>query len=298
MTPLTLRTAFASYPHAVALKDGRVTSDRVRFDFEEMPQITRAFRRMVRTLDFDLCEIALTTLAQAHAHAKPIVGLPVVLMRGFHHGALMCRRDLSIQGPQDLAGKRVGVRAYSQTTGIWLRGILQSDYGVAPESVTWVTAEDAHVLEYHDPPYTQRLAPGADLTAMLMQGEIDAGIALTGLDPAQVRTVIPDADAAAAAWYARTGAYPVNHVLCVKRALLDQHDWLAAELMRLFTAAKQAAREPSAEQRWQGIVGDDVLPYGLAANRPGIALCLDFAAQQGLIPRAYSPEDLFAAALT
>jgi 4,5-dihydroxyphthalate decarboxylase len=295
---LTLRTAFASYPHAVALKDGRVSSDRVHFDFEEMPQITRGFRRMVRTLDFDLCEIALTTLAQAHAHGKPIVGLPVVLMRGFHHGALQCRRDSSIQGPQDLVGKRVGVRAYSQTTGIWLRGILQSDYGVHPDSITWVTAEDAHVLEYQDPPYTQRLPPGADLTAMLMHGEIDAGIALAGLDPAQVRTVIPDADAAAGAWYARTGAYPVNHVVCIQRALLEQNDWLAEELMRLFTAAKQAATTPSAEQRWQSIVGDDVLPYGLAANRAGIALCLDFAAQQGLIPRAYAPEELFAAALT
>ena len=157
---LTLRTAFASYPHAVALKDGRVTSDRVRLDFEEMPQITRAFRRMVRTLDFDLCEIALTTLAQAHAYGKPIVGLPVVLMRGFHHGALMCRQDSPIASPQDLVGKRVGVRAYSQTTGIWLRGILQSDYGVHPGSITWVTAEDAHVLEYHDPPYAQRLRAG------------------------------------------------------------------------------------------------------------------------------------------
>jgi 4,5-dihydroxyphthalate decarboxylase len=295
---LTLRTAIASYPHAVELKNGGVTSDRMRLDFEEMPQITRSFRRMVRTLDFDLCEIALTTLAQAHAYAKPIIGLPVVLMRGFHHGALMCRSDSPISGPQDLVGKHVGVRAYSQTTGIWLRGILQSDYDVHPGSITWVTAEDAHVLEYHDPPNTVRLAPDADLSALLMAGEIDAGIALAGLDPTQVRTVIPDADAAAAAWYARTGAYPVNHVVCIKRSLLDQHDWLEAELMDLFTAAKRAAHAPSAEARWQSIVGDDVLPYGLAANRRGIELCVDYAAQQGLIPVAYRPEDLFAAALT
>jgi 4,5-dihydroxyphthalate decarboxylase len=295
---LTLRTAIASYPHAVALKDGSVTSDRVRLDFEEMPQITRAFRRMVRTLDFDLCEIALTTLAQAHAYAKPIIGLPVVLMRGFHHAALVCRRDSPITGPQDLVGKRVGVRAWSQTTGIWLRGIMQSDYDVHPGSITWVTAEDAHVSEYHDPPNALRIAPGQDLTAMLMTGEIDAGIALAGLDPAQVRTVIPDADTQAAAWFARTGAYPVNHVLCVRRALLDEHGWLEAELMDLFTAAKRAAHAPSAEARWQSIVGDDVLPYGLAANRRGIELCVEFAAQQGLVPRAYHPEELFAAVLT
>jgi len=302
---LILRTAIASYPHAVALKDGTVTSDRVRLDFEEMPQITRAFRRMVRTFDFDLCEIALTTLAQAHAYAKPIVGLPVVLMRGFHHGALMCRQDSPIRGPQDLIGKRVGVRAFSQTTGVWLRGILQSDYAVhpdsitwSPENITWVTAEDAHVQEYLDPPNVQRIAQGQDLTAMLMAGEIDAGIALTGLDAAQTCSVIPHPDQAAADWFRRTGAYPVNHVVCVKRALLEEHEWLEAELMDLFTRAKQAARVPSAEARWQSIVGDDFLPYGLATNRRGIELCLDFAAQQGLIPYAYRPETLFAATLT
>jgi len=295
MNQLTLRAAIASYPHAVALKDGSVTSDRVRFAFEDMPQITRAFRRMVRTLDFDLCEIALTTLAQAHAYAKPIVGLPVVLMRGFHHAALVCRRDAAIAGPRDLIGKRVGVRAYSQTTGIWLRGIMQADYGVRPEDITWVTAEDAHVLEYQDPPNVVRVAAGQDLSAMLMAGEIEAGIALAGLDPAAVRTVIPDADRAAADWCRRTGVYPVNHVVCVKRALLEEHSWLAGELMELFAAAKRVAREPSAEVRWASIVGEDVLPYGLAANRRGIELCVAFAAQQGLIPQPYTPETLFAA---
>ena len=295
---LTLRSAVASYPHAVALKDGTVRSDRVRFEFEEMPQITRAFRRMVRTLDFDLCEIALTTLAQAHAYAKPITGLPVVLMRGFHHGALLCRRDASIRGPADLRGKRVGVRAFSQTTGIWLRGILLQDYGVDHRDITWVTAEDAHVLEYADPPNAVRVAAGQDLSAMLMAGEIDAGIALAGLDASQIRTVIPDADAAAADWYRRTGCYPVNHVVCIRSELLAAHDWLAAELMDLFTAAKRAAREPSAEARWAPVVGADALPYGLAANRRGIELCVQFAAEQGLIPTAYSPETLFAAAFT
>jgi len=295
MTPLTLRTAFASYPHAVALKDGAITSERIRFDFEEMPQITRAFRRMVRTLDFDLCEIALTTLAQAHAYGKPIIGLPIVLMRGFHHGALICRRDAAIAGPRDLIGKRVGVRAYSQTTGIWLRGIMQAEYDVHPGSITWVTAEDAHVVEYQDPPNAVRIATGQDLSAMLMAGEIDAGIALTGLDAASVRTVIANADQAAADWFRRTGAYPVNHVVCLKRELLDRHSWLADELMAMFSAAKQAARAPSAESRWAPIVGENVLPYGLAANRRGIELCVQYAAQQGLIPEVYAPEILFLA---
>src|ERR1700722_4337380 len=98
---ITLRTAFANYPHVRALKDGSVTSDRIRFDFEDVPVITRAFRRMVRTLDFDLCKIALTTLAQAHAFNKPIKALPIVIMRGFHHAALVCPTASPIRSPAD-----------------------------------------------------------------------------------------------------------------------------------------------------------------------------------------------------
>ena len=147
-----------------------------------------------------------------------------------------------------------------------------------------------------DPPNAQRIAPGRTSRAMLMAGEIDAGIALTGLDPAQVRTVIPDADAAAADWYARTGAYPVNHVVCVKRALLEQHRLAGSRTDGRCSPRRSRPRaHPVPRRAGSRIVGDDVLPYGLAANRRGIELCVAFAAQQGLIPRAYRPEELFAA---
>src|SRR4051812_9160136 len=126
--PITLHTAIAAYPHVQAIRSGTVASALLRFDFEDVPVITRAFRRMVRTLDFDLCEIALTTLAQAHAYGKPITALPIVVMRGFHHAALVCPVGSLIRGPTDLRGKRIGVRAWSQTTGVWVRGILLEDY--------------------------------------------------------------------------------------------------------------------------------------------------------------------------
>jgi 4,5-dihydroxyphthalate decarboxylase len=291
---ITLRTAFANYPHVRALKDGSVGSDRIRFDFEDVPVITRAFRRMVRTLDFDLCEIALTTLAQAHAFGKPVKALPIVVMRGFHHAALVCPVGSAISGPADLRAKRIGVRAWSQTTGIWVRGILLDAYGVDHRDITWVTEEDAHVQEYVDPPNVVRIAPGQDLKAMLLGGEIDAGIALTGIDPAAVRPVIADPMAAAAAWFRETGAYPVNHLLCLRTALVEAHPWLPAELMRLFVAAKAAATEPSAEARFAAIVGSEVLPYGLEPNRTGIELCLRYAAEQGLVPKEYPVEEIFA----
>ena len=279
MTQILLRTALGKSPLVRALKEGAVGSDRVGFDFVEVEPVTRAFRRMTRTLEFDLCEIALTTHAQARAYGKPITALPAVLLRGLHHGALICRRDSLLRGPRDLVGTRVGVRAWSQTTGVWVRGILQDEYGVAPDSMTWVTEEDAHVQEFADPPFVQRIAPGQDLRAMLLSGEIDAAVALAGLDAAQVRTVIPDAAGAAAEWSRRTGVYPINHVVVVKDPLLTEHPWLADELMRVFLQSKQLA-------------GDSV-PYGIEANRPAIELLMRYAAAQGLIPGAYRVEELF-----
>jgi 4,5-dihydroxyphthalate decarboxylase len=127
---IELRTAIASYPHVLALKNGIVGSGRLRLGHEEVEPITRAFRRMVRTMDFDVCEIALTTLAQARDYGKPLTALPVVLMRGFHHAALVCPVGSRLRGPADLLGKRIGVRAFSQTTGVWVRGILLEEYGV------------------------------------------------------------------------------------------------------------------------------------------------------------------------
>jgi 4,5-dihydroxyphthalate decarboxylase len=278
MTPVTLRTALGKSPLVRALKEGSVASDRVRFDFVEVDPVTRAFRRMTRALEFDLCEIALTTHAQARAYGVPITALPVVLLRALHHNALVCRRDAPLRGPADLAGRRIGVRAWSQTTGVWVRGILHEEYGLAHDAMTWVTEEDAHVQEFADPSFVQRIAPGQDLRAMLLGGEIDAGVALA-MDAATVRTVIPDADAAAAAWSRRAGVFPINHVVVVKDALLAEHPWLGGELMRLFAAAKQRA--------------DDSVPYGIDANRPAIELLMRYAAEQGLIPRAYAVEELF-----
>ncbi len=281
MPELTLRTALGPYPYVAGLRDGTIRSDRVGFGFEAVQPITRAFRRMVRTGDFDLCEIALSTHAQAVAYGKRLTALPLVMTGGFHHLSLVCRRDSPLRGPLDLKGKRIGVRAYSQTTGVWVRGILQSDYAIAPETMTWVTQEDAHVAEYPDPPFVLREAEGKDLRAMLLAGEIDAEIGLARLDAPEVRTVIPDAGAAAADWSRRTGVRPINHLVAIKTALLDAHPWLARELYALFVAARTGAAPA----------------YGMAANRAAIEMLLRFTAEQGLTPTHLRPEDVFAADL-
>lgn len=300
-TPVTLKIAIGPYDHVRALRDGSVRSDRVKFDFVEVEPITRAFRRMARDLEFDASEMAITTHALAHAFQKPIAALPIVLSRGFHHGAIVCAHGSDIRSPADLVGRKVGVRAWSQTTGVWVRGILKSDYGIEPSAMTTVTEEDAHVREYQDPPHVGRAAAGKTLRGMLLAGEIDAAIALRPVpDPKEFRTVIPDADAAAAAWYRKTGVYPVNHVVSVKTSVLREHPWLGAELLSLFTAAKERsrARAPapvpdSAEARLRALVGDDTLPYGMARNRAGVEMLLRFAAEQALTPRVYRPEEIF-----
>lgn len=299
--PVTLKIAVGPYEHVRALRDGSVRSDRVRFDFVEVDPITRAFRRMARDLEFDVSEMAITTHALAHAFEKPITALPVVLSRGFHQGSVVCATGSSIRGPADLAGRKVGVRAWSQTTGVWIRGIMKAEYGLEPSAMTTVTEEDAHVREYQDPPYVVRAAAGKTLRGMLNDGEIDAAIALRPLPkPGEFRTVIPDAEAAAAAWYRKTGVYPVNHVVSVKTSLLRQHPWLGAELLSMFAAAKEHVRAKvstpeagSAEANLRALVGEDTLPYGMARNRAGIEMLLKFAAEQTLTPRVYRPEELF-----
>ncbi len=299
--PVTLKIAVGPYDHVRALRDGSVRSDRVKFDFADVDPITRAFRRMARDLEFDVSEMAITTHALAHAFQKPITALPIVLSRGFHHGAVVCTHASDIRGPADLVGRKVGVRAWSQTTGVWIRGILKSEYGIKPSAMTTVTEEDAHVREYQDPPHVVRAAAGKTLRGMLLAGEIDAAIALRPVpDPKEFTSVIPDAGRAAAAWYRKTGVYPVNHVVSVKTSLLREHPWLGAELLSLFTAAKEQARAQasapppdSAEARLRALVGDDPLPYGMARNRAGVEMLLRFAAEQTLTPRAYRPEEIF-----
>lgn len=286
--PLVLRTALGKHDHVKPLWDGTITSDRVSLELVEVDPLPKAFRQMVRTLDFDMCEMALTTHALAHRFAKPITALPIPLWQRLHHGNLVCAANSNLRGPQDLAGKRVGVRAYSQTTGVWIRGILESEYGLDLDSVTWVTMEDAHVAEYQDPPNVIRAEKGKGLRDLLFSGEIVAIMGERNVDPSDIRSVIPDADEAAAAWADRTGIFPVNHIVAVKTELLAQHPWLADELMSLFARAKEASEASRADAT------GETYPYGLEPNRRSMQMLLDFAARQNLTPRAYGVDELFA----
>ena len=278
MSPPILRATFGRTPRTEALFDGRVASDRLRLQLEDFPTINRAFAPMVRELRFDVSEMAIATFLQARACGRPLVLLPVVLAARFQQSALLCRADSDIAGPADLAGRRVGVRAYSQTTGMWLRGILEDEHGVAANRIAWTTFEDAHVAGIADPPWCERAPAGADLLAMLRAGDLDAVIVGNDVPADQgLRTVFPDPAASGDVFWRRHGFVPVNHMATMRRDLAEAHPDLLGEVLRMLGAAGAFAAAPQD--------GRDPYPAGRAALRPAIALALRYMASQDMLPR-------------
>ena len=300
-----LKTAIANYPHTKGLKDGTVSVPGVQFEHIEIAPIIGAFRRMCRTLEFDLCEMAITTYLTAKAHDKPFTALPIFVVRQFHHSPIVYNVKSGVQSPKDLEGKKVGVRAYTVTTGVWARGILATEYGVDLDKIIWVVVDEEHVQEYRKPAnVTER--PRANLAEMLVAGELAAAIGVGKVDSPDVKPLIPDAAVAEAAWYRKTGIYPINHTVVVKDTLLQSDPSLAPRLFAGFEAAKAqflqqlgSATELSAEAQMlakrRGIVGDDPLPNGLARNRKALETIIRFAHEQKILPRVVKPEEMFAA---
>jgi 4,5-dihydroxyphthalate decarboxylase len=302
--PLRLVTLLDDYPHLRGLKDGTLSSPRLNFAFADVKPVTSGFGMMAERQAFDFAEMAIVTFLQAHAFDKPIVLLPAVVLNRFHHGSIICRTGGAIDAPADLNGKKIGVRAYTQTTGVWVRGIYHAEYGLDLGSITSVTTEGGHVTEYVEPRNVVRAAPGRKLGDMLRDGEIDAWIA--GREAPQTpefRPVLRDADAAALAWFDRVRAFPVNHMPVVSRAALDHHPWLAAELFGLLRRGKErylaglranGAATPEEAFRLRLLdAGIDPLPYGVAALRRSLEVVVDYAFAQALIPRRYAVDELF-----
>ena len=279
-----LNVAIGAYPHTEALRAGRVASERLRLDFADVRPINRAFAPMVREGRFAVSEMAIGTFLQARAYGRPLVLLPVVLAARTQEAALLCRKDGAVRGPADLAGRRVGVRAYSQTTGLWLRGTLAEAHGVRPDSVEWITFEDAHVAEVRDPPFARRAAPGRDMMAMLRDGALDAVVVGNDVpDDPGLTTVFPDPAAAGAAFRARHGFVPVNHLLTARRDVFEARRPEVDELLRL-VAASAALAPPR----------DFAVATTPDALGPAVALALHYATEQGLLPGPLSPAELWA----
>jgi 4,5-dihydroxyphthalate decarboxylase len=283
----TIDGCFGNYPQTQALKSGAITSDRVELRLTEVNPIYKSFFMMVRELKFDVCEIALVTYLQAKAFGKPLTLMPATMMGRFQHGTLLYNSERGVVTPENLAGRRVGVRSFAQTTGCWIRGILWKDYGVDLAKVNWVTFEDAHIAEFRDPPGVERAADGKDMTKMVLDGELDAAIFGTVIpaDP-RLKSVIPDPDAAAQDWYKTYGTVPINHMVVVKNALSQSDPGAVREVFRMLHDSKKAAGLPK-----PGAI--DTLPFGFDAVKPALDLMSAYALEMKIIPRRYSVEELF-----
>jgi 4,5-dihydroxyphthalate decarboxylase len=204
--PTNLRIAIGDYPHTLPLKRGEIVSPWLKLDFVEVKPMHKAFKPMVREHAYDASEMALVTYLQAKAYNKGLRLLPAAMLARFQHGCMLFNAERGKLDPAHLAGHRIGVRAYSQTTGGWLRGILANDYTVDFSSVQWVTFEDGHVAEAKEPPGVIRARADQDMTKMLIDGELDAAIYGVELpNDSRLQSVIPDPEAAARAWI-RPGA--------------------------------------------------------------------------------------------
>jgi 4,5-dihydroxyphthalate decarboxylase len=256
----------------------RQFKQRSSLEFADVKVPNTAFKRVVRDLEFDVAELALMTFLLAKAHGKPYRLLPAVVTARFQHAMLAYNPERGPLSAALLAGKTVGMRSYSVTTAAWVRGILADDYGVDLARVHWVTLEDPHVAEFRDPPNAMRMPPGADLTAMLLAGEIDAAILAEPPKDGPLRTLIPDPAAAAAAWRARHGAIQINHMVTVKS-----------------TVSESAARDIYAElERSRDAAGrPEMNPFGLEENRRNLEVAIECLWRQRMLPRRLTVEELF-----
>ena len=284
-------------------------------DFVEVVPIIQAFRRMVRDVEFDICEMAPTTYMIARARGAPYIALPIFVMRRFHHGGFVVRPDANIRTPKDLEGKKVGVRAYSVTTGVWTRGIFVNEFGLDSSKVTWVVDDEEHVATLKLPPNVIHAPEGKSLQSMMASGEIQAGFtgpagvgragppignwdmnAPTGAAAGTYPELLANVEQVEADWFRRTGIYPIHGLIVVKDEHIKRYPWLARSLMNAFVTAKtpylealKLGRDDSVEdKRYRGFFSlmSDPLPYGMAANRPSIEALVTYALQQELDPVA------------
>jgi 4,5-dihydroxyphthalate decarboxylase len=308
MPDLRLRTVTRTQGNNRALKEGAVTPKRFDLAFEEVPVLVDAFRRMVRGLEYDVCEMAMTTYLCAKAHGKPFTALPIFLVRGFHHGAIGCAPEAGIRDPKELEGRGVGVnRGYTVTTGVWARGILRDEYDVDLSKITWVLSGDEHVAEYRPPANVVPMRQGERLTDLVAAGEIAGTVGISPLPPDLV-PLIPDAAEAGFAALRERGHYPINHLIVVRDDLLAAHPDLATDVFEAFAEAKNRyvdrlrrdeieAPTPAdlMHRRVMEITGTDPLPYGIEPNRAVIEELLEHAMSQRILDRRPTVESLFAA---
>ena len=321
MSNLPLTLACWNYDRTRALVDGRVRPDGIDLTCLDLP-VEETFFRMLRHQEFDVAEMSLSSYVVSLFTAdRPFVAIPVFPSRFFRHSCIYVNAAANITRPQDLAGRTVGTPEYQMTAPVWIRGILADDYGVAVDSVTYLTGglEEPgrpEKLELHLPPNirVRRVGPDRTLSAMLASGEIDA--LYTARAPSSFQThdgrvtrLFADFPAVERAYFERTRIFPIMHTVVIRREIYERHRWIAQSLVKAFTAAQRAAYGDLAETAalkimlpWlvahledtRRAMGGDFWPYGVSANTAALDTFLRYSHEQGLSPKRLAPVDLFA----
>ena len=303
-----LTTAIGNYGLTKQFKEVGAQGDRLTLEFVEVDPILAAVRRMARGVEFDICEMPITTYLCAKAVGKPFTAVPVFLTRNFHHWALFYNVKSGIRGPKDLEGRTVGVnRGYTVTTGLWARGILQTEHGVDLDKVHWAATDEEHVAEFQAPANVDYRFRGEQMADLLLSGRVDAAIGDIRGDAPEIRPLIADAREAGFAYYRKTGIYPVNHTVVVRDSVLEASPRVAAELFLALDASKDAyldhleagenlsPADKVAIEMGHG-VGGDPYPNGVEPNRKALEALVRFAFDQHITPVQFGVEELFAPA--
>ena len=324
-TRLDLSIALAENERTRPLLEGGVEAEGIRL-VPSRVHPSEMFWRQLRYGDFDVSEMSLSSLIIAVSRGeRRWAALPVYTFRKFYHTAILVGAAAGIRAPADLRGKRVGVPEYQQTSVIWCRGILEHEFGVRAEEIEWFMergADKSHGAStgFSPPPGVRfnRIPPGTNIGAMMVEGELDAVfhylkernlVDRSTIDLAsdpRITTLFPNPAAEALRYYRKTGIYPINHCVVVRRSLLERHPWIALNLYAAFLAAKSEARRRMLDSLQHYLAAGlftpevksaleaDPMAYGLQATRPVIETLAQYVHEQGLSDRVVRVEDLFA----
>jgi 4,5-dihydroxyphthalate decarboxylase len=306
MMKLRLSLAIGPYDHTRDLRPEGIELTRLDLPIEEI------FFRFTKFREWDVSEMSFGKIISLMSEERPpIVALPVFVSRVFRHSAIYLA-DPKIKTPKDLEGKRVGIPEWAQTAGIYVRGMLQHEYGVDLAKIAWRQAgvrEPGRVekVELRLPAGVKIQAmPQHTLAGMLAAGELDA--AISARDPGGTRLFANHRELEAD-YFRKTGIFPIMHVMVVRREAYERDRWIAMNLLKAFEQAKQLALERIADigasqvpvawvadhaRQWQAMAGEDFWPYGLERNRPTLDAFLQYGFEQGIARRRLKVEELFA----
>jgi 4,5-dihydroxyphthalate decarboxylase len=319
--PQPLSLACSECDRTQGLRDGSVTVEGTSLTCLGLP-VEEVFHRMVRYAEFDAAELSLSSYVLSLQQGAPFVAVPAFPSRMFRHSGIYVNASSGIRKPADLAGRTVGLAEYQLTANVWIRGILQERYGVPVASVTYLTGglhapgrTEKLPLSLPDDIRVQPIGAGQTLADLLVAGEIDA--LYTPRTPApfaqgrpEVRRLFPDFAQEEERYFAETGIFPIMHTVVLRRALYEQHPWLAQALFKAFEAARREALDGIDETatlrymlpwlhhevaRTRRVLGGDYWTYGLAQNQHVLETFLRYSREQGLARGPLAPEDLFAA---